>query len=201
MMGLNCWSLWRVCFPKGPMIEGVMQLPAQGWSGLKEGQGAVLLYLAAMASVLWVLNQAKRSFWLCSLLALPGTICHEACHWLVGKLLRGEPVRFTVIPRREGRGFVLGSVTFKNLRWYNAFFVGLAPLALLPLAYGLLLWRLGRHPQLAWSEAVVVFLLANLVFAALPSWQDLKIAARSPVGWLLLGAALVVGWNRITTGF
>lgn len=172
-----------------------------GWMGLREGQGHVLLYLAAMAAVLWLLNQAKRSFWLCSLLALPGTICHEACHWMVGKLLRGEPVRFTVMPRREGRSFVLGSVAFRNLRWYNAFFVGLAPLALLPLAYGLLLWRLGSHPQLAWSEVAVVFLLANLVFAALPSWQDLKIAARSPVGWLLLGAALVVGWHRIAKGF
>lgn len=171
------------------------------WVGHGEGQGAVLLYLAAMAAVLWLLNQAKRSFWLCSLLALPGTICHEACHWTVGKLLHGEPVRFTVMPKREGRGFVLGSVAFKNLRWYNAFFVGMAPLALLPLAYGLLLWRLGSHPRLAWSEAAVVFLLANLVFAALPSWQDLKIAARSPVGWVLLGAALVVGWNRIAAGF
>ncbi len=179
----------------------VMRLTAPGWTGLREGQGTVLLYLAAMASVLWLLNQAKRSFWLCSLLALPGTICHEACHWAVGKLLRGEPVRFTVIPRREGRGFVLGSVAFKNLRWYNAFFVGLAPLALLPLAGGLLLWRLSSHPQLAWSEVAVVFLLANLVFASLPSWQDLKIAARSPVGWLLLAGALVFGWMKVANGF
>lgn len=183
------------------MTEGVTRLVAQGWTGLKEGQGVALLYLAATAAALWVLNQAKRSFWLCSLLALPGTLCHEACHWIAGKLLRGEPVRFTVMPRREGRGFVLGSVAFKNLRWYNAFFVGLAPLVLLPLAYGLLLWRLGSHPLLEWSEAAVVFLLANLVFAALPSWQDLKIAARSPVGWLLLGAALVFGWHKIAVGF
>ena len=162
------------------------------------GRGALLAYLGGLAAVLWVLNQAKRSFWLCALLALPGTLCHEACHWLVGKLLNGHPVHFTVLPRREGQGFVLGSVAFRNLRWYNAFFVGMAPLALLPLAYGLLLWRLGRNPILGWPEAAMVFLLANLVFAALPSWQDLRIAARSPIGWLLLAGVLVWGWLHFT---
>jgi hypothetical protein len=167
--------------------------------GIKAGLSLVALaYLVGMAAILWVLNQAKRAFWLCSLLALPGTVCHEACHWLVGKLLHGQPIHFTVIPRREGHGFVLGSVGFKNLRWYNAFFIGLAPLALLPLAYGLLLWRLGANPVLGWSEAGMVFLLANLVFAALPSWADLRIAAKSPIGWLLLAGALAWGWWRFT---
>jgi len=165
--------------------------------GVQAGGAMVILaYLAGMAAMLWVLNQAKRSFWLCSMLALPGTLCHEACHWVVGKLLNGQPAQFTVLPRREGHGFVLGSVAFRNLRWYNAFFVGMAPLVLLPLAYGLLLWRLGGHPVLGWPEAAMVFLLANLVFAAVPSWQDFRIAARSPIGWLLLAGALVWGWLR-----
>ena len=167
-----------------------------GWGLETGGRGVMLAYLGGMAAMLWVLNQAKRSFWVCSLLALPGTFCHEACHWLVGKGLNGRPVHFTVLPRREGHGFVLGHVALANLRWYNAFFIGLAPLLLLPLAYGLLLWRLGAHPEFGWSEAGVVFLLANLVFAALPSWQDLRIAARSPIGWLLLAGALAWGWMR-----
>lgn len=165
------------------------------------GRGSMLIYLAAVAGTLWLLNQARRFFWLFSLLVLPGTFCHELCHWLLGKLLNGRPVRFTLIPRREGRGFVLGSVALSHLRWYNAFFIGLAPLLLLPLAYGIFLWRLGRNPSLGWSEAGVVFLLANLVFAAVPSWQDLRIAARSPIGWLLLAGVLahlfrgsLLGW-------
>jgi hypothetical protein len=116
----------------------------------------------------------------------------------VGKLLNAQPVHFTVLPRREGHGFVLGAVAFRHLRWYNAFFVGLAPLLLLPLAYGLLLWRLGSQPTLGWPEAALLFLLGNLVFAALPSWQDVHIAARSPIGWLLLAGALAWGWLRFT---
>jgi hypothetical protein len=168
------------------------------WDPEAGGLPLVLIYLAGLAAMLWVLNQARRSFWLCALLTLPGTLCHETCHWLMGKLLNAQPVHFTVLPRREGHGFVLGAVAFRHLRWYNAFFVGMAPLLLLRLAYGLLLWRLGSHPTLDWPEAAILFLLANLVFAALPSRQDVRIAARSPIGWLLLAGALVWGWLHFT---
>jgi len=166
------------------------------WSWQVGGHGLPLGYLAGTAAMLWLMNQARRSFWLFSLLALPGTLCHETCHWGMGLLLRGQPLRFTVLPRREGHGFVLGSVSFRNLRWFNAFFIGLAPLLLLPLAYGLFLWRLGANPEFKWPEAAALYLLANLLFGALPSWQDLRIAAKSPIGWLLLAGLLAWGWLR-----
>ena len=72
-----------------------------GWS---------LAYLLGTAAMLWLMNQARRSFWLFSLLVLPGTLCHEFCHWMVGKLLNARPVRFTVVPRRAGGSLVLGCV-------------------------------------------------------------------------------------------
>ena len=153
-----------------------------------------LIYLGALAAALWVMSQARRSFWLLSLLALPGTFCHEGCHWAVGKVLNGQPVHFTVIPKREGHGYVLGSVGFANLRWYNAFFVGMAPLFLLPAAYLLFLWRLGARPALGWPEATMVFLLASLVFGSIPSAQDLRIAGRWPLGWFLLAGGLLGVW-------
>jgi hypothetical protein len=161
-------------------------------------QGTLVAYLAAVAAGLWLLHQARRSFWLVSVLALPGTFAHELCHWLLGKVLNGRPVRFTVLPRREGRGFVLGAVAFANLRWYNAFFIGLAPLLLVPGAYALFRWRLTAHPSLGWPEALMAFLVANLLFGAVPSGQDLRIAARSPVGWLLLAAGGAWAWMRWT---
>ena len=153
-----------------------------------------LIYLGALAAAFWVMNQARRSFWLLSLLALPGTFCHEVCHWVVGKVLNGQPVNFTVIPRREGRGYVLGSVGFANLRWYNAFFVGMAPLFLLPAAYLLFLWQLGARPGLGWPEATMVLLLASLVFGSIPSAQDMRIAGRWPLGWFLLAGGLLGVW-------
>jgi hypothetical protein len=169
-----------------------------GWGMGRVGGGTLVLYAGGLAAMLWLLNQARRSFWLFSLVVLPGTLCHELCHWLVGHLLNGRPVHFTVIPKREGRGWVLGSVGLGNLRWYNAFFIGLAPLLLLPVAYGIFLWRLGHQPTFGWPEAGALFLLANLLFGAMPSWPDLRIAARSPIGWLLLAGALLWGWRNLT---
>jgi hypothetical protein len=171
---------------------------SHGWALELGGRGLPLGYAAGTAALLWVMSKARRSLWLCALLALPGTICHEACHWLVGKVLHGRPQGFTVIPRREGRGFVLGAVALGNLRWYNAFFIGLAPLALLPLAYLIFLWTLGDNPSFGWFQALVMYFLASLIFGALPSGPDLRIAARSPIGWLLLGGLLVWGWMRFT---
>jgi len=155
-----------------------------------------LCYLGALALMLWLLRKAQGWYWMFSFIVLPGTLCHELCHWCTGKLLNGQPVRFTVIPRREGRGLVLGSVHFAHVRWYNAFFIGVAPVVLLPLALGLLLWRLRMNPVFGWKEAAMVFLLSNLVFGAIPSWQDLKVAARSPIGWLgLLGGGIFL-WMK-----
>lgn len=165
-----------------------------------DGEGAKLAYLGAVALGLALLHRVRRVFWLVSILALPGTVAHELCHWLLGKVLNGRPVGFTVLPRREGRAYVLGSVGFANLRWYNAFFVGLAPLLLLPAAYALFRWRLAAHPALRWSEAGAAFLIANLVFGALPSPQDLRIAARSPVGWVCLAGGVAWAWVRFHGG-
>jgi hypothetical protein len=143
----------------------------------------------------------RRFFWAFTLLALPGTLAHETLHFLTGLLLNGGPVHFTLVPKREANGWAMGSVTFKHLTWYNAFFVGMAPLLLLPAAYGLVLWRLQAPPMPTWQEALGVYLIANLIHGSLPSWQDLKIAARSPVGWILLAGALAWGWHAWQTGW
>lgn len=155
-----------------------------------------LLALGAMVAALAILHLARRSFLLAALVSLPGTVAHELCHWAVGLLLNGQPRSFTVLPQRQGRGYVLGSVGFAHLRWFNAPFIGLAPLLLLPGAYGLFRWKLQGTATFGWPQAWLAFLVANLLIAALPSGQDLRLAARSPLGWLLLGAALTWGWVR-----
>jgi hypothetical protein len=160
-----------------------------GWLGVAD-RTVFALALAAVAAGLWLLRKARGHFWLLATLALPGTFAHEACHWLVGRLLNGQPVRFTLMPKRSGRAFVLGSVSFSNIRWYNAFFVGLAPLLLVPTAVLLFRWRLAPAPAFRWPEAGLSFLVATLLFGAMPSGPDLRMAARSPVGWLLLAGGL-----------
>ena len=153
------------------------------------------VFVAALVAAMVAFHWAKRLFWAFTLLVLPGTLAHELSHWLLGLFLNGQPSSFNLLPRREGRGWIMGSVSFANLRWYNAFFIGMAPLLLLPLAYWALAWRLGLRPTLRWQEGVAVYLIANLVYACLPSWMDVKAAARSPIGWLLLAGGLAWGYR------
>jgi len=157
--------------------------------------GPQWLFLGGLVAALGLLHWSRRSFWIFSVLVLPGTFAHETCHLLLGLLLNGKPARFDLVPRREGRGWAMGSVSFSHLTWYNAFFIGMAPLLMLPAAYGLVRWRLGSQPVFGWQEALAIYGIANLVYASLPSWQDCKLAARSPVGWLLLAGGMAWAWH------
>jgi hypothetical protein len=157
-------------------------------------------YIAIIVAALCGIHGLRRVFWVFSLVVLPGTFVHEALHFLFGILLNGGPVSFNLMPRREGTGWAMGSVTFNHLRWYNCFFIGMAPLLMLPAAYYAVLWRLRGAPVVGWREALAVYLIANLVYAAIPSWQDVRMSARSPIGWLLLAGGLAWGWHVLQVG-
>ena len=133
-----------------------------------------------------------------SLAAFPGTLLHELLHFIAGLVSFGRPTGFSVIPRRVSRGYALGSVRFAHVRWYNAWFIGLAPLLLLPMALFLLAWRVQGLHGFVVAEILWAYLLATLIYASLPSWPDIKIAASS--FWLLLFAAAVY-WIVTGEGF
>lgn len=156
----------------------------------------IAFWLGALVAALWLLRAMRRIYWGFSLLLLPGTFAHELSHLLTGWLLNGKPVSFSLIPRRRAGGIELGSVGFRNLRWYNAFFVGVAPLLLLPLAWVLLKPHLLGSFRFDWINSLWLYFIACLIQASLPSGQDLRIAARSPVGWALLAAGLAYAWMR-----
>jgi len=160
-------------------------MPARTW-----------LCLGLLAAVLWLFQKAKGLFWVFSLLVLPGTFCHEVCHYATALVLNGRPVAFSVYPRREENRIQLGAVMMANLRWYNSFFIGMAPLALLPGAWLLLHWTLGHRFPLGLPLVLLVFLVANLACGSIPSGQDFRIAARSPVGWVLVALCMVYGWTH-----
>jgi hypothetical protein len=150
-------------------------------------------YLAAVALALVLLALTRRLGVLFFLAAFPATLAHELMHLAVGLLTHGQPSGLRLRPQRSARGYVLGSVTCNNVRWYNGLFIGLAPLLLLPAALTLLRWR-APQPLVA-AELAWVYLIACLVYASLPSWQDLRVALAS--SWLLVallaGVALAVG--------
>lgn len=127
------------------------------------------------------------------LVRLPGVVLHELAHLAVGILLRAGPSGFSLVPRRRGSGWALGSVSFRRVTAVNAVPIAFAPLGLIPLA-----WLLWRH-WFAWLPAtlantlVLYAAVCLLVGNALPSRQDLRVAAN----WrslLLYGSVGVGSW-------
>lgn len=156
------------------------------------------IYIGVVLGFVLLLYLLRRSMVLLSLAAFPGTLLHELLHFIVGLLLFGRPSGLSVLPRRVAHGYALGSVRFANVRWYNGCFIGLAPLLLLPLALSLLTWRMHGLQALQVQEIAWAYLLATLIYAALPSWPDIKVAATS--SWLLL-LAVGIYWVMTDQGF
>ncbi|MEO8005326.1 MAG: hypothetical protein ABI771_10505 [Betaproteobacteria bacterium] len=166
---------------------------AIGWSFC--GYLAVVIVVAAL---LHHLRAMPRFF---SLVSLPGTIGHELLHFLVGTLTLARPVRVSLLPKfhRDGSA-TLGYVMFSNIRWYNALWVGFAPLLALPAAIALVYYRATLVPPLNATELAWCYVAASLTYSCLPSRADLDIVLSKPVGlaiYALCVAALI--WYRLGT--
>jgi len=156
------------------------------------------IYAGTILAFVLLLSLLRRSILFFSIAAFPGTLVHELLHFVVGLVAYARPAGFSVLPRRGERGYVLGSVRFANVRWYNGLLVGLAPLLLLPLVSALLVWRVHGLPAPGFTEMVWAYLLASLVYACVPSWPDIRIAATSI--WLVAALAAVY-WIATSDGF
>lgn len=148
----------------------------------------ILLYLlpsAALALLLWIASGAHPVFFL---FTAAGTLCHELAHFSVGLLTNAEPVGLSVIPKRikKARGagsgahnWELGSVTFANLRWYNAAPSALAPLLVLALPFAVAWWRTRHGLVFEPVDLALALFLAPQFLSFWPSPVDWRLAARS----------------------
>ncbi len=139
-----------------------------------------------------LLRGARASMWRIALLSLPGTAAHECAHFLIGLLLWARPHGLTLWPKADGRGWRLGAVSFGRIGLLNGAWVALAPLLLLPLAWlGFVHVLLPLWTQRQWGWWLLAgYLTATALFAALPSWQDLKLGSRSLLFYALLGVGV-----------
>lgn len=152
------------------------------------------LYVGAVLGLLGLMGAFRRLGPVFFLAVLPATVAHELMHWGVALLLNGRPESFRVIPQRRNEGYVLGAVRCANVRWYNGLFIGLAPLAWLAVAVTLLDWRTRGVAAIGMRELLWAYIIACLVYAAIPSWQDIKVALVS--SWLLVTLSIVMAWNH-----
>lgn len=184
MPGCSAWLPAAACAAAGPALD-------------------ISLYLlpsAALAVLLWIASSAHPAFFV---FTAAGTLCHELAHFSVGLLTNAEPVGLSVIPKRikkprggsgEGHNWELGSVTFANLRWYNAAPSALAPLLVLGLPFAVAWWRTRHGLVFEPVDLALALLLAPQFLSFWPSPVDWRLAARS---WPWIPILLLAGFATL----
>jgi hypothetical protein len=145
--------------------------------------------------LLWGVNRRAQTsgIFLLALWNLMGVMLHELAHLLVGILLRARPTRLSLMPRRVGNYWHLGSVSFSHITAFNAVPIAFAPLILAGIAYvAVLNWFFWFNPAFSTTLALYGTLFV-LVYNALPSRQDLRVACnwRSLLFYLPLLALII----------
>lgn len=154
-------------------------------------------YLILLVVFLTRLKYATyQSMWMSALVNIPGTLLHELMHFLVGAFLNARPCNFTLLPRRNLEGdYVMGSVGFQNITFYNAVPAALAPLLLLPIGFYLNRYFLPHMPVTLVNYILYVFLQTIIVENAIPSRTDFNVAGKYFSGvvlYLILFGALLL---------
>lgn len=151
----------------------------------------VLLYLAPSLALALVIRRLSARHPFFFLFTLAGTVCHELAHFGVGLLTGARPATFTVIPRRVGKGWELGSVSLTRVRWYNAAPAALAPFLIVALPFLVALWRTRPGWRFEPVDLLLAFVVAPQFLACWPSAVDWKISLRS---WPYLFIAAFAWW-------
>lgn len=160
-------------------------------------QDSVVLAIGLAASLAWLWGMrvmAGSSNWRLALVSLFGTWLHEMSHIIVGFVLNAKPASLSLLPRREGDMWVLGSASFTNLNLLNAAPVALAPLLL----GGLGLWVVTSGMVQAWQGGnygiwlLLGFLAASSFHSCVPSRTDLRVGTTSILFW---AGIAVVAWH------
>lgn len=155
----------------------------------------ILLYLlpsALLAVVIRILAGKHPIFFL---FTVAGTACHELAHYTVGLLTGARPGAVTIIPRRKGKNWDLGSVVLNRVRWYNAAPAALAPLLIIAIPLAVARWRTDPGWTFQLHDIAIAFALAPQFLSCWPSRIDWTIAARS-WPWLLILAPLAwLSWS------
>lgn len=127
-----------------------------------------------------------NSLWMSALVNIPGTLLHEMMHFFVGAFLNARPCNFTILPRRNMEGdYVMGSVSFQNVTFYNALPAALAPLLLLPIGFYLNRYFLPMMQPTLLNYILYILLQTIVVENAIPSRTDFNVAGRYFTGILL----------------
>ena len=150
----------------------------------------LLVYLIPSAALAFLIRLLAGTHPFFFLFTVAGTICHELSHFCIGLLTGARPTSFTVLPRRVGQHWELGSVTLTRVRWYNAAPAALAPFLIIILPFAVAWWRTGPGWHFQPLDLAIAFALAPQFLSFWPSRGDWRIALRSwPYLFIIAGVA------------
>lgn len=152
------------------------------------------LLILLVVILMRVKNTTYSSLWASALVNIPGTFLHELMHFLVGLILNARPCNFTVFPKKGDNGtYVMGSVGFRNVTFYNAIPAAMAPLLLLVIGFYINRYYLPQmHPSML-NYVLYVLLQTIIIENSIPSNADFRVAGMYLKGVLLFGFLLVAG--------
>lgn len=131
--------------------------------------------------------------WVCALINIPGTFLHELMHLMVGAFMNARPCNFSVFPKRSiDGGYVMGSVSFSNITFYNAVPSAMAPLLLLPIGFYLNRYWLPNLDVTIGNYVFYIFLQTVIVENSIPSGADFRVAGKYFSGVLIYLILLVL---------
>ena len=145
--------------------------------------------VALVVAWLCIMHSLRHVGWSLAFIGLLGTSLHELTHYICGLILGAKPVSVSLIPKRQGDTWILGSVGFVNLNIWNSAFVAFAPLLLIGVAW--LMFEYWLYPAfldcnyLNWLLAGYV--VACSLYSSLPSTTDIRIGALSAIMWGSIG--------------
>lgn len=140
-----------------------------------------------------ILQESKTSIFKMWIMFFVGTFAHELAHFIVGVITFGFPYKFSVIPHKnkEGSGYVMGHVKCFNMRWYNIFWISMAPLLLIPMSYVVFKHFFEYFNPTMMNFAIWIFLIVSLLFSSIPSGVDFKNIARGNLVLNLFGGVII----------
>lgn len=135
-------------------------------------------YLILLVVILMRLKYTTySSMWMSALINIPGTFLHETMHYVVGLVLNASPCNFTLWPQKNPDGYyVMGSVGFRNVTFYNAIPAAMAPLLLLPIGFYANRYLLPIMVPTLPNYVLYVLLQTIIIENAIPSRADFRVA-------------------------
>lgn len=131
-----------------------------------------------------------------ALIYFPGTVLHEASHYLFAKLLFVKTGRVSLLPHFTEHGIVLGSVQIAKVDFVRRFLVGVAPLIVGSISLFFVVYTLLTRQLTLPIQVLFIYFLITILNTMTLSKSDL-VGAWKVIVLLVLAITFVIAIHWI----